>query len=100
MNYKPELGMIGNIKLLFAERNHTNNGLFNVSASSISDLLAGANLIFANYEAVRHMVFNCTGDFMIASVRSDTFLTALANSQYREMVYVNEHWTKFLAMVQ
>ena len=29
MNYKPELGMIGNIKLLFSERNHTNNKVFN-----------------------------------------------------------------------
>ena len=29
MNYKPELGMIGNIKLLFTERNHTNNKVFN-----------------------------------------------------------------------
>lgn len=29
MNYKPELGMIGNIKLLFAERNITNNKVFN-----------------------------------------------------------------------
>ena len=28
MNYKPELGMIGNIKLLFAERNSTNNKVF------------------------------------------------------------------------
>ena len=27
--YKPELGMIGNIKLLFAERNRTNNKVFN-----------------------------------------------------------------------
>ena len=29
MNYKPELGLIGNIKLLFAERNRTNNKVFN-----------------------------------------------------------------------
>lgn len=29
MNYKPELGMIGNIKLLFTERNYTNNKVFN-----------------------------------------------------------------------
>ena len=29
MNYKTELGMIGNIKLLFTERNHTNNKVFN-----------------------------------------------------------------------
>ena len=32
MNYKPELGMIGNIKLLFAERNITNNKVFNETA--------------------------------------------------------------------
>ncbi len=29
MNYKPELGIIGNIKLLFSERNSTNNKVFN-----------------------------------------------------------------------
>ena len=29
MRYKPELGMIGNIKLLFNERNITNNNVFN-----------------------------------------------------------------------
>ena len=29
MNYKPELGVIGNIKLLFTERNSTNNKVFN-----------------------------------------------------------------------
>ena len=29
MNYKPELGLIGNIKLLFTERNTINNKLFN-----------------------------------------------------------------------
>ena len=29
MNYKPEIGIIGNIMLLFAERNSTNNKVFN-----------------------------------------------------------------------
>ena len=29
MNYKSELGIIGNIKLLFTERNRTNNKVFN-----------------------------------------------------------------------
>ena len=29
MNYKPELGMIGNIRVLFTERNYTNNKVFN-----------------------------------------------------------------------
>ena len=29
MNYKTELGIIGNIKLLFTERNRTNNKVYN-----------------------------------------------------------------------
>lgn len=29
MNYKPELGIIGNIRVLFTERNRTNNKVFN-----------------------------------------------------------------------
>ena len=29
MNYNPELGMIGNIRLLFTERNRTNSKVFN-----------------------------------------------------------------------
>lgn len=29
MKYKPELGISGNIKLLFNERNKTNNNVFN-----------------------------------------------------------------------
>ena len=29
MNYKPELGMIGNIKLLFTDRNSINKKVFN-----------------------------------------------------------------------
>ena len=38
MNYKPELGMIGNIKLLFTERNLTNNNVFNeANARQTSD---------------------------------------------------------------
>ena len=38
MNYKPELGIIGNIKLLFTERNGTNNKVFNeVNARQTAD---------------------------------------------------------------
>ena len=33
MNYKPEIGLIGNIKLLFAERNSTNNKVFNETSN-------------------------------------------------------------------
>jgi hypothetical protein len=34
MKYKPELGIIGNIKLLFTERNKTNNNVFNNKATA------------------------------------------------------------------
>ena len=38
MHYKPELGMIGNIKLLFKERNSTNNKVFNeTNARQVAD---------------------------------------------------------------
>ena len=34
MKYKPELGILGNINLLFAERNKTNNNVFNNKAET------------------------------------------------------------------
>ena len=38
MNYKYDLGVIGNIKLLFKERNSTNNKIFNETTDrKISD---------------------------------------------------------------
>ena len=38
MNYKPELGLIGNIRVLFTERNRTNNKVFSeANARQIAD---------------------------------------------------------------
>ena len=62
MNYKPELGMIGNIKLLFKERNSTNNKVFNEANAreqadnenrdALEEALAGADeTAIALYEA-------------------------------------------------
>ena len=62
MTYRNELGMIGNIKLLFAERNSTNNKVFNESNArqaadtenreALEEALAGADeTSIALYEA-------------------------------------------------
>lgn len=55
--------------------------------------------ILSNLPAVHHMVSCCTGLFMVKAVQSTVFLNALATSQYKEIVYANEHWAKFLAAV-
>ena len=70
-----------------------------VSASSISALLGYSSIILNNKDAVNFMVAQCTGDFMATAVNTSAFLTALNSSPYKEKVYANEHWAKFLAMV-
>ena len=67
--------------------------------NSKSDILANSADLLSNESAVRYMIYNCTGDFMVSAIKSSVFLTALESSPYKEMVYANEHWAKFLAMV-
>lgn len=55
--------------------------------------------ILANERAVNYMVKKCTGNFMSAAVSSSTFLSVLEKSIHNGIVYANEHWAKFLAMV-
>ena len=54
--------------------------------------------LFNHERALRYMVYSCTGDFMFAAIQSQVFLTALEASPYKELVYANEHWAKFLTM--
>jgi hypothetical protein len=70
-----------------------------LSASSISNLLTKSSTILNNKDAVEFMIYQCTGDFMASALQNSTFLTALESSPYKEAVYANEHWAKFLAMV-
>lgn len=39
MNYKPELGILGNLNLLFTERNKTNNTVFNNKSETDENLV-------------------------------------------------------------
>lgn len=70
-----------------------------ITASSIDDILTNSTTLLSNKEAVNYMIYNCTGDFMARAVQSETFLTALNNSQYKTIIMANEHWAKFLNMV-
>lgn len=60
---------------------------------------ASVAAIFHSGTAVLFMTESCTGDFMCAAIQSPVFLAALDASPYKELVYANEHWAKFLAMV-
>lgn len=71
--------------------------------ANLTALISNASSIAAilnNESAVKFMVRKCTGDFMAAFVTSSACMSALASSPYKETVYANYHWSKFLAMVQ
>ena len=67
-------------------------------ATLIADT-ASIAAILANESAVRHMVSDCTGDFMASFVASADCLSALQSSPYKSTILSNRHWAKFLAMV-
>lgn len=73
--------------------------LAGVSANTISEAIEKTATILNNRRAVFAMTKLCTGDFMVSAVLSETFLSALASSPYKEIVYANKHWARFLAMV-
>ena len=70
-----------------------------ITASTITEAISKATAILSNASAVSFMVKNCTGDFMFRAIVDTSFRTALASSPYKNKVYANEHWAKFLAMV-
>lgn len=73
-----------------------------ISATSIATLVADTTkltTILASKDAVRFMIAQCTGNFMINAVESETFITALNDSPYKTLIQANAHWSRFLAMV-
>ena len=70
--------------------------LAGIAAESIDDLLSNSAILLTNKEAVEYMVKKCTGVFMMSAIQSETFMTALNNSAFKDIVYSNEHWAKFL----
>ena len=70
-----------------------------ITANSVDDILINSNVLLSSKEAIEFMIKQCTGDFMASAVASETFLTALNNSQYKTKIMANEHWAKFLSLV-
>ena len=70
-----------------------------ITAGSIDDILTNSTTLLSSKEAVKFMIYNCTGDFMISAIQNETFLNALNNSAYKTIIQANEHWNKFLNMV-
>ena len=70
-----------------------------ITASSIDDILINSETLLSNKDAVEFMIYQCTGDFMASAIQSNTFLTALNNSEFKTIILANKHWNKFLNMV-
>ncbi len=70
-----------------------------ITATSISDVLTNSQKLLSNKSAVEFMIKRCTGDFMASALNNSNFLTNLESSEYKDVVYANEHWAKFLNML-
>lgn len=55
--------------------------------------------ILNNEEAVKYMIYNCTGTFMLEFINSSVALAELNLSSYKTLIYGNEVWLKFLIMI-
>lgn len=70
--------------------------------SSLNALIADTTAlatIFNNEDAVKFMVAQCTGDFMVSVCNSATAMAALVNSIAYDYAFENEHWYKFMKMI-
>lgn len=86
---------------LFKPDTEYNNlaNIMNIEVSSINEILENSSILLNNREAVQYMLSTLTGDFMATAIQSNAFLTELNNSPYKDLVYANEHWSKFLNML-
>lgn len=69
-----------------------------ISNYSVDVVLANSSEILNKKDSVNFMVRRCTGVFMVQAVMNTVFLSALKTSAYKDIVYSNKHWNKFLNM--
>lgn len=69
--------------------------------SDISTILSNAGNLFQDTSALKWMVNNCTGDFMISALSNSTFITELNNSSNpnTEIVKADEDWARFIVLL-
>lgn len=73
-----------------------------LSAASLAEVMSDSialTTLLSSYAATQYMLLQCTGEVMASAIQSAAFKAALAASQYKDKVYANPHWAKFLAMV-
>lgn len=77
MNYKPELGLIGNIKLLFSERNITNNNVFN----EVNDRKIADEEVLAQTDDIAISLYEAQQEQDEALIQADETAISLYESQ-------------------
>lgn len=85
-NYQPVLDLAG-IKNAYTDEN-------DICADE-----SAINMILNSEEAIKYMIYNCTGTFMLAFIQSTTAMACLNNSLNKTILYGNEVWLKFLIML-
>ena len=71
----------------------------NVTVTDIDDLLNNySTQLLNNKDAVRYMVKQCTGEFMVKALTNSTFKAAYQSSPYKSLIDSNEHWSKFISL--
>lgn len=77
------------------EKAGIDTNLYSTEAALCSDSEA-VMAILSNEDAVKFMVAQCTGSFMIEALSNETFLSVLGLNYNRIHVLGNEHWSKFM----
>lgn len=78
-------------------------GLSTDTYTTLDSVLADSTALetlMNNEEAVKYMVYNCTGTVMAGCIQAQTAIDAIADSRYLSMIYGNVHWKKFLDMIE
>ena len=69
------------------------------SLEAVMSNSAALTTLLSNRTATQYMLLQCTGTVMVAAIQSSSFLAALNSSPYKQEIYANQHWAKFLRMV-
>lgn len=73
--------------------------ILGISSETMTDFITNhSDELLTNEMAVTYMLRKCTGDFMVSAVSNQYFIGALGTSPFEDIVWENEHWSKFLRM--
>lgn len=73
------------------------NNIAKTAYGSITDALNASSTLLGNKTIVQLLACEYTGSFMAQALNSSTFLNALKNSPYKNILLENEYWKPFLS---